>query len=182
MKKRRFSSILLASTSVYIVIRLLMKIALVDRNYAFVFNGTDLELTLRSYDVLFTFVFFLSLYKFFKKVTMKRLTIMLAIFFVPFSIYASFIHYPLLNDDQYRIFIGTGAKHLIVIEHKGGLHPDIGDPQDIYLFEKKTSFIYKKIGQSEVRIKGGSLSNQPKLRFEMGKSIIEIEEELIPLD
>lgn len=182
MKKRRLSLILLVFSSLYFVIRLLMKIALVNRNYAFVFNGTDLELMLPKYDLLFVLLFFVSMYRYFKDVlAMRYISIVLAIFFIPFSLFLS-VQYRVVNNDQYRNFIGTGAEHLLVIEHMGGLHPDLGDPQDIYLFEKKNSFIYKKISQSEIKRKGDSLSAPPQLRFENDMPIIEIGEESIPLD
>lgn len=182
MKKRKCSFILLIFTSLYFVIRLLVKIALVDRNYAFVFNGNDLELMLPKYDLLFVLIFFISMYRYFKDVlALRYIAIALAIFFIPFSLFLS-VQYHVVKNDQYRVFIGIGAEHLLVIEHIGGLHPDLGDPQDIYLFEKKNSFIYKKIGQSKIRRKGHSLSDHPKLRFENDKPIIEIGEESILLD
>lgn len=182
MKKRKCSLILLISTSLYFVVRLIMKISLINRNYAFVFNGNDLELMLPKYDLLFVLLFFISMYRYFKGVlAMRYIAIALAIFFIPFSLFLS-VQYRVVNNDQYRNFIGTGAEHLLVIEHMGGLHPDIGDPQVIYLFEKKNPYIYKKIGQSEIRRKGDPLSDQPKLRFENDKPIIEIGEESILLD
>lgn len=182
MKKRKLSLILMVFSSLYFAMRLLMKIAMIDRNYAFVFNGNDLELVLPLYDLLFVLIFFIGMYTYFKGVlAMRYVAIVLAIFFIPFTLFFS-VQYRIAVNDQYSSFVGTGAEHLLVIEHIAGLHPKQGDPQDIYLFEKENAFIYKKTGQSEIQRKGTFFSKQPKLRFENDKAIIEIGEESIPLN
>ncbi|EIM08331.1 hypothetical protein A1A1_01328 [Planococcus antarcticus DSM 14505] len=174
--KKKNTIIVLSLAVMYFFIRLSMKIASIEKNYTFVINEADLETVLVYVDVAFVLIFFIVMYIYFKNVlAMKYITIALAVFFIPFTIVLSVLN-PFLNNEQSRSFIGLNEEHLLIINHVKGLHPDEADPREVYLFEKKNPFTYKKVGQSVLRTKSSSLTDQPILKFELGEPIIEIGE------
>ncbi|ANU13343.1 hypothetical protein [Planococcus halocryophilus] len=168
MKKRKIYLIILIFTSLYFMIRLLMKIALIEKSYTFVYNAHNLELLLPYTDVTLTVLFFLSLYVYFKEVlAMKYISIALMIFFIPFSIVVSFLSV-VLKDEQSRhplSLYDQNEKHLLIVNHVKGLHPDVGDPREVYLYKKLTPHVYKKIGQTTIAIESYDFKDLSNLKI-----------------
>lgn len=185
MKRRKFYLGILIASFVYFLIRLFMKVALIERNYAFVYNRNDLELLLSYADVGFTLLFFISLFKFFKDVlVLKYISIALMVFFIPFSILVSFL-YVVFHDEQGRYFIRSfdnKNEYLIIIEQIKGLHPNSEDPRDIYLYREEMPFVYKKIGQNSLTINPPDSIHFSNLRIEEEEISIEINKNTFRFD
>lgn len=169
MKKRKKYLITLIFTSLYSMVRLLMKIALIEKSYTFVYSAYNLELLLPYADVTVTVLFFLSLYAYFKEVlAMKYISIALMIFFIPFSIVVAFLSV-VFQDEQSRhpiSFKDQNEKHLLVVNHVEGLHPDVGDPREVYLYKKLTPHVYKKIGQTSIAIELDDFKDLSNLKID----------------
>src|SRR5690554_6316859 len=93
---------------------------------------------------------------------MRYISIALMTFFIPFTILVSFLYITLNTNDEhsrhYFITADANEKHLVVVGNMKGLHPDNGDPRDIYLLEQTGPFVYKKIGQSQIGLENEALN------------------------
>lgn len=162
MKKKLHLTILL-TIPLYLVGRLAMLFLMADKNHLFIYENYDLDLLLPYIDVGLTLLFFYSFYTLFKSSrVMRYISIALMAFFIPFTILVSFLYIAVnTNDEHSRHYFTTGdanEKHLVMVGNLKGLHPDNGDPRDIYLFEKAGPFVYKKIGQRQIGLENEALN------------------------
>lgn len=179
MKKKIHLAILI-SISVYFLARLAMLFAMADKNHLFIYNNHDIDLLLPYADVAFTLLFFFSFYHFFKNNrAMKYISIALMIFFIPFSILAAFLYVSMNANDDYSRHFFNEEELLVVIGHMKGLHPESGDPRNIYLYEKTAPFIYEKIGQSWIELGNEGLATLSDMRIDVKELSVEINERRI---
>ncbi len=185
MKKKIHLAILLF-ISIYFLARLAMLFMTADMNHLFIFKGNELDLLLPNADIILTVLFFLSLYHFFKiNRPMKYISIALMIFFIPFTILASFLYTVLnTNDEHSRHHFNSAddnTEFLVVIGHMKGLHPDYGDPRDIYLYEKTAPFLYEKIGQARIGLDADDLKTLSDMKVDAEALSVAINERSILL-
>lgn len=186
MKKKIHLTILLF-TSLYFFMRLVMLYAMADKNHLFIYKGNNLDLLLPDADIILIILFFFSLYHFFKSNRlMKYISIVLMAFFIPFVILASFLYTTMnANDEHSRHHFNSAdenKKFLVVIGHMKGLHPDSGDPRDIYLYEKTASFIYEKIGQRRTELDNEDLKMLSDMKLNTEELSVEINERTVFLE
>ncbi|MFD1032589.1 hypothetical protein [Metaplanococcus flavidus] len=186
MKKKLHLTILL-SISLYLAGRLAMLFVMADKNHLFIYKNHDLDLLLPYVDVGLTLLFFYSLYNFFKNSrAMRYISIALMAFFIPFTILVSFLYIVMnTNDEHSRHYFDTADANeelLVVIGLMKGLHPDSGDPRDIYLYEKIAPFVYKKLGQSQIGLEGEELRNLTVKRVDTEELSVVINERRIFLE
>ncbi|WP_422124454.1 hypothetical protein DHX103_06455 [Planococcus sp. X10-3] len=186
MKKKLHLTILL-SIAIYLAGRLAMLFFMADKNYLFIYKNYDPDLLLPYVDVGLTLLFFYSLYNFFKNSrAMRYISIALMTFFIPFTILTSFLYIMMnTNDEHSRHYFNTAAANeelLVVIGQMKGLHPDSGDPRDIYLYEKIAPFVYNKLAKSQIGLKGEELRNLSDMRVDTEELSVEINERRIFLE
>lgn len=180
MKKKIHLAILLF-TSVYFLMRLVMLYAMADKKHLFIYKGNDLDLLLPDTDIILAMLFFFSLYHFFKSNRpMKYVSIALMAFFIPFTILASFLYTVMNAHDEHSRHRFNSADNnkefLVVIGHMKGLHPDNGDPRDIYLYEKTASFMYEKLGQRRIELDADDLKKLSDMKLDAEELSVEINE------
>lgn len=164
-----------------------MLYAMADKNHLFIYKGNDLDLLLPDADIILTMLFFFSLYHFFKSnLPMKYISIVLMAFFIPFTILASFLYTTMNANDEHSRHRFNSAdenkKFLVVIGHMKGLHPDNGDPRDIYLYEKTASFIYEKIGQRQIKLDAEDLKTLSDMKLYADEHSVEINKRMVFLE
>lgn len=157
--KKKFNLAILLAISAYFVMRFTMLFAMTDKNHKFIHNMKALDLLLPNADVALTILFFFIFYNFFKNNSiMKYVSVTLMVFFIPFTILVAFLYVSMNSDDEQSSHFLNGDELLVVIDEIKGLHPDNGDPRQIYMYEKTGLFIYKKIGQSQVELTAEDLT------------------------
>lgn len=186
MKKKIHLAILLF-TFAYFLMRLGMLFAMADKNHLFIYKGNDLDLLLPDADIILTILFFFSLYHFIKSNrSMRYVSIALAAFFIPFVILSSFLYTTLNAHDEHSRHRFNSADHnkkfLVVIGHMKGLHPNNGDPRDIYLYEKTAPFIYEKIGQRRTELDNEDLKTLSDMKLDTEELSVEINERRVFLE
>ncbi len=160
-----------------------MLFAMADKNHLFIYNNHDFDLLLPYADIAFTTLFFFSIYNFFKtNRTMKYISIALMIFFIPFSVLVSFLYIAMNANDEHSRQFFSNEELLVVIGHLNGLHPDSGDPRDIYMYEKTAPFVYTKIGHSRIELDAEELRELSDMQLDAEELSVEINERRILLE
>lgn len=180
---KKIHLIILFAVSAYFITRLAMLFAMADKNHLFIYNNKDLDLLFPYTDVGLTILFFYSFYYFFKTTsTAKYISIALMIFFIPFTILVSFLYIAINANDEHSRHFFNDEELLVVIGHLNGLHPDSGDPRDIYLYEKTAPFVYKKTGQSRIELDAEELKELSDMQVDAEELSVEINERRILLE
>lgn len=180
MTRHLFFIPILASCTIYFIVRLLMRTMNIDHKYVFFYKMKDLQFFFDNIDLFATVLFFICLYKYLRSTLFAKLVLVFGLIVcVPLSLFSSFV-YELTNNIDVKLFLGSENpddenSYLLIINHYSALHPDVEDPREVYLFQQTLlPFMYEKISQSKKVISHETLLKTPELTFTGDKITIEI--------
>lgn len=180
MTRHLFYIPILASCTIYFVVRILMRILSIDHKYVFFYKMKDLQFFFDDIDIFVTVLFFICLFKYLRSTFFAKLVLVFGLIICfPLSLFSYFV-YGLDNNIDVKLFLSAEnpddeSSYLLIINHHSALHPDEGDPREVYLFQQTLlPYMYEKISQSKKTVSHEVLLKTPELTFTGDKITIEV--------